>query len=80
MVSRDWERHDNKGEHDHAIDDYNKAIEINPKDAAAYYNRGNAYEKKGDKARAIADFSKAIEINPNDQDAKNSLARLGASP
>ena len=32
-----------KGEFDRAIDDYNKAIELNPEFAYAYKNRGNAH-------------------------------------
>ena len=33
----------NKGQYDKAISDTSKAIEINPRDADAYNNRGNAY-------------------------------------
>ena len=32
-----------KGEYDKAIEDYSKAIELNPEYAEAYNNRGNAY-------------------------------------
>ncbi|MDX2201478.1 MAG: CHAT domain-containing tetratricopeptide repeat protein [Hyphomicrobiaceae bacterium] len=32
--------------------------------AAAYYQRGIAYQSQNDVLRAIADFSKAIEVNP----------------
>ena len=49
-----------------AIADYTKAIEINPYDADAYNNRGNARKNLGDKEGAIADYNKAIEINPYD--------------
>jgi tetratricopeptide (TPR) repeat protein len=35
-----------KGQYDEAISDYTKALEIDPKDAWAYYNRGNVYQKK----------------------------------
>jgi tetratricopeptide (TPR) repeat protein len=54
----------NKGDSDRAIADHNKAIEIDPKYAPAYLNRGIAHEKKGDHDRAIADFDKVIEIDP----------------
>ena len=37
---------------------------INPQDAKAYYNRGNAKSESGDKAGAIADYTQAITINP----------------
>ena len=46
-----------------AIADYSKAIEINPKDAAAYNNRGVANRKLGDNRAAIADYNKALEID-----------------
>jgi len=39
-------------------------LEINPRNAAAYYNRASAYYNKGRFDLAIADFSKAVEINP----------------
>jgi Flp pilus assembly protein TadD len=52
-----------KGQFDKAIADYNKAIEINPKDAMAYNNRGVEYQNKGQYDRAVADYNKAIELN-----------------
>jgi rhomboid protease GluP len=44
--------------------DYNEAIRLDPKNAEAYYNRGNSYLKKGDWNKAIADFTEAIRLNP----------------
>jgi tetratricopeptide (TPR) repeat protein len=69
-----------KGENDRAVADLNKAIELNPKFANAYYNRGRVWEKKGDKQRAVADNREYLAIHPSDQDAKDALKRLGASP
>ena len=54
----------NSSLYDRAISDFNKAIEIDPKHAMAYSNRGNAYGEKGQYDRAISDYTKAIEINP----------------
>ncbi|WP_051410946.1 tetratricopeptide repeat protein [Synechococcus sp. CC9616] len=54
------------GNYQGAIDDFNKAIEINPQDADAYNNRGGAKIELGDYQGAIDDWSKAIEINPKD--------------
>ena len=48
-----------------------KAIEINPRDADAYLNRGFAYGNKGLYDKAISDFSKATEINPRYAEAYN---------
>jgi tetratricopeptide (TPR) repeat protein len=56
----------NKGQYDQAISDYNKALEINPKDAVAYRERGDAYFYKGEYDSAISNFSKAIDIDPKD--------------
>jgi tetratricopeptide (TPR) repeat protein len=59
---------------DKAIDNYSKAIKINPKLVKAYNNRGIAYigQKKYD--LAIADFSKAIELDPQNGKAYNNRA------
>jgi tetratricopeptide (TPR) repeat protein len=53
-----------KGQYDQSIAYFNKAVEIDPKDAEAYNNRGVAYDNKGQYDKAIADCTKAIEINP----------------
>ena len=55
-----------KGQHDRAIEDYNKAIAIDPNYAHAYYNRGTVYGRdKVQYDRAIEDFNKAIQLDPN---------------
>ena len=53
------------------MSDYNKAIEINPKIAEAYNNRGLIYNKQGNFTQAMSDYNKAIEINPNYAEAYN---------
>jgi lipoprotein NlpI len=53
-----------KGDNDRAIADFNEAIRIDPKSAAAFNNRGYAYSDKGDNDRAIADFNEAIRLDP----------------
>jgi tetratricopeptide (TPR) repeat protein len=52
-----------KGDHDHAIADYDQAIRLNPT-PEAFNNRGAANRAKGDLDRAIADFDQAITHNP----------------
>ncbi len=51
-----------KGDHDGAIADYNRAIELNPKYAGACNNRGLAKQAKGDLDGAIADYNRALEL------------------
>ena len=75
-----------KEEYKSAINDYTKAIKINPEYADAYFYRGCAKHKLEDYKGAISDFSKAIQINPNYVDAyyyrglaKDDLARLEAN-
>jgi tetratricopeptide (TPR) repeat protein len=55
-----------KGLYDRAIQDYDRAIELDPKYADAYYNRGNAYKDKGLYDRAIQNYDRAIELDPKD--------------
>jgi tetratricopeptide (TPR) repeat protein len=53
-----------KAQYDQAIADLDKAIEIDPRLAQAYNNRGWAYIKKWQYDQAIFDFNKTIEIDP----------------
>jgi len=46
------------------IEYYSKAIELNPQYAAAYNNRGDAYQALGKENEAFQDFSTAIRFNP----------------
>ena len=48
---------------DDAINDFTKAIELDPQLGPAYHNRGLAYCKKMLPDRAIEDFTKAIELD-----------------
>ena len=52
------------GDYQGAIADYDRALELNPQFAQAYYNRGNAKRTLKDYQGAIADYDKAIELNP----------------
>ena len=66
--------YDAKGNSDLAIQDYTKALEFDPKFAAAYNNRGLAYFNEGKSNLsiqnevysdlAIQDFTKALEFDP----------------
>ncbi|HAR33928.1 MAG TPA: hypothetical protein DCR95_07540 [Desulfobacter sp.] len=52
------------GRIDEAIDHYSEAIRINPKDSAAYYNKGIAIVLQNDLGGLFADYFRAIEIDP----------------
>jgi regulator of sirC expression with transglutaminase-like and TPR domain len=41
---------------------YDRVIELNPKDADAYYNRGKAYERLGDSRFANQDLKIAAKL------------------
>jgi tetratricopeptide (TPR) repeat protein len=59
----------NQGNYDQAIIDYNEAVRLDPRYAAAYNSRGLTYYKKGDYDRAIADYNQALALDPNFADA-----------
>ncbi|HSE99207.1 MAG TPA: tetratricopeptide repeat protein [Blastocatellia bacterium] len=44
--------------------DFSKALDLDPRLAAAYIGRGVIKRDRGDQDGAIADFNRAIEINP----------------
>jgi tetratricopeptide (TPR) repeat protein len=69
-----------KGEYDKAIADYNKVIELDPKSAQTYYERGRAYESKGDYDNAASDFEKVVQIATDPElveDARQALKAIG---
>jgi tetratricopeptide (TPR) repeat protein len=53
-----------RGDPDKALTDFNKAIEIYPKEPAAFIDRGNLWSQGGEADKAIADYDQAIQISP----------------
>ena len=60
----DLERRLDIGEYDKAIQDFSKAIELDPTNVSVYYSRGDCYKNIEEYDKAIQDFSKAIELDP----------------
>jgi predicted Zn finger-like uncharacterized protein len=73
-----------QGDLDGAINAFTKAIEGDPKMAAAYTNRGLARSNKGDFDGGIADSTKAIELDASDPfpfiNRANARIRKGVDP
>ena len=55
--ARNWDR---------AIEEYTRAISINPSYAEAYNQRGRAYDNKREFDQALADWTAAHRLNPNE--------------
>jgi len=53
-----------KHNYDLAIQDYNRAFQLDPDLADALNNRGEAYRAKGDYDRALQDFDQVIRLHP----------------
>jgi tetratricopeptide (TPR) repeat protein len=54
-----------RGNYQGALADYNQAIQLNPKYAEAYNNRGNLRTRLRDARGALADYNRAISLRPN---------------
>ena len=58
-----------KGDLDRALQDYNQAIELDPRNAGAYVNRALALARRGESEAAMKDYAKAISLNPQQWEA-----------
>ncbi|MGB3459620.1 MAG: P-loop NTPase fold protein [Halobacteriota archaeon] len=54
-----------KGDYEKAVENYDKAIELNPNDEKAWYGKGFGLGELERHEEAIACYDKAIELNPN---------------
>ena len=53
-----------------------QAIELDPKNALAYINRGYTYWIMGENNKALGDLNKAIELDPNNAKAYGNRSRI----
>ncbi len=58
-----------RGDLKKALENYDKALKIDPGYADAYNNRGVAYLKAGMPSEALEDFTRALALNPQNTDA-----------
>ena len=65
------------GDNKSAINDYTKAIKLQPTLAIAYGNRGNSLSDLGRYQEAIQDFNQAIQISPNQLLVNRAIAKSG---
>jgi protein O-GlcNAc transferase len=63
-----------KGQLDDAINNYQKALELNPSSAEVYHSLGNAFRDKQNYTKALACYQKVTEIDPNNSLVYNNLA------
>jgi len=62
-----------------AMEYFDSAISINPKDPDYFINRGMAYLQVGDSLNAAVDFEQALTLNPESSLARHNLAVLKKS-
>ena len=58
-----------KGQFEDAVSNFNRAINLDPRNAVAHAARGSAYYNLNQLDKAMSDYNEAIELNPNNVDA-----------
>ena len=59
-----------------AIEDYTKAIELDPNRTCLYSNRASCYTRMKQPEKAIEYFNKALELDPDLKEARECLDRI----
>jgi thioredoxin-like negative regulator of GroEL len=68
----------NAGDTKGARADLDRAINLNPRNADAYFWRGEAEAKAGELGKAVGDFKRVLELAPDRKDAHLALANVYA--
>jgi tetratricopeptide (TPR) repeat protein len=65
-----------KGEHDRALAEYTRAIELDPRFGSAYTGRAELNRKMGRWADGLADAEQALSLDPNNPFAHDTRAHI----
>jgi Flp pilus assembly protein TadD len=65
-----------QGDKQRALEDYNEAVKLAPKNAKLYYNRGVFYAAQTDGEAALRDLDTALAINPKFVEALQERAKI----
>ncbi|MCU0540803.1 MAG: DUF3160 domain-containing protein [Oscillatoriaceae cyanobacterium Prado104] len=64
----------NQNDYQQALEQFDRALQINPNLAEAYYFRGLTHRQMDDTRRAVEDYTQALQINPKWSDVHTSRA------
>ena len=73
---RNGRRYARKKQYSKALENYNRAIRLNPKSSETRFERAMLHEIQGREKEALEDYNKAIELNSRFSHAYNHRARL----
>ena len=59
------------GQFEKAVQDFNQAQKLNPKEPEIYYSRGLAHRRLGKHDLAVQDYTEAIKLNPKNAETYN---------
>ncbi len=65
-----------EGQADKAIEECNKAIDLDPKNPSAYYIRGYCYNMKAQYEKAIGDMKRGIALDPKGYQTNGILSKF----
>ncbi|MEI9805819.1 MAG: tetratricopeptide repeat protein [Pseudolabrys sp.] len=58
-----------------AIEDFDRAIQLEPRNSQTYFQRAQARERDNQRDKAIADYRLALARDQNNAEARKALAR-----
>ena len=59
-----------------AVEDYTKALELEPDHTNALYYRGDSYQALGDDENALLDYQRVLELDEQDVDAHYGIGQI----